>query len=185
MRTIKKKPASIFDFVPLRGHNISFSLFNEGGQMPDMITNGNFAIRREAVRALIDDGKRLNNGVKDAMLCRIRQNTIGRDVSFDNLCNFPKKAKDVAKNVIPLTVAEIIAPLTLSNKDSLICRFDGYTVPIYINAAMCKLLYDMFWDCSWYATGPLKGVLLIRGEVKLENVVAVVMPMQLKEGQGF
>lgn len=170
---------SVLDCVTVNAKHCGLASFKE--QFKDMISDGSWAIRRDALVALSHSTSRhapkLPTFIKDAML----QPIMASGPSFDSLGVFnPDTA--YAVEISPLLTR---LPRAGKNKGSadLMCRFDQVDGDgrVFANVHFAKLLQDLFPSGEWYATAPLKPLMLVTKDYAgKQELVAFFMPVQSK-----
>ncbi len=140
-------------------------------QWPDAISDGQWMIKRTALTSLLNNRHvKLPTYIKDAMLAPVGENL---KPVFDELCTYRQET------AIAIELSPLLSPLE-AKKGTLMCRFDGVDKPelrIYANAHLVKLLADIFPVANWFATEPLKPIMLVHDH----ELLAFMMPIASKK----
>lgn len=168
---------SVLDCVTCTVGHTSLKDITWREQMPDMITDGSFVIRRSTLQLLAKSPiKALPGFIKDALLAPVRN----QGPAFDNLFTYSPEYS-VAVEVAPV-LARLPKFVKAKGPANLMCRFDQVDgdMRVFANAHFAKLLIDLVPNGDWYANGELKPLLLVVHVDGEKQVVAAFMPIEVK-----
>lgn len=161
---------NILELLTVSASDLGFKGFADGKQFKHMITDGSFAIKRDALRGQKNLPKYLLDALNapisdqtgDKTIDELVAYTQARMVAIEPLENKISGYKGMNKKVIPLMAFGQ-------------CGINTPNKPIKVNAKLLKMIWSIFPACDWYLS-PNKTLCLCDGS----EIIALLAPIQTK-----